>query len=196
MSDVSIQSRKVRDAIKHDIPGKIDAIVERLSQQHINFPGWFGRDLTVIPIPNSSPFPHGPFISPENTLWVSKQICLALVKHGLAAAMVPCLKRIHSVKKSAYSSPGDRPSVVAHYESIECNPALISTPRALVVDDVITKGRTMLASASRIAEVFPNLKIQGFAILRTMGLVADIERIIDCCTGTLEFSNWEVYRNP
>lgn len=194
-TELSTKSRKVRDAIKYDIPGKIDSIVNRLSQQLLNFPRWFGSDVIVVPVPRSSPFPQGPF-KPENTLWVSKQICLALVRNGLASDVVPCLERIYATKKSAYSAPGERPTVFEHYDSIVCTPPLFQASKILVVDDILTKGRTMLASASRVVEACPNSSVRGFALLRTMGLIPEIERIIDCCVGTLEFSNEDTHRNP
>jgi Na+/citrate or Na+/malate symporter len=45
--------------------------------------------------------------------------------------------------------------------------------RILLVDDVITKGRTLIAAATRVHEAFPQAPICAFALLRTMGLVAE-----------------------
>jgi len=67
--------------------------------------------------------------------------------------------------------------------------------KVLLVDDIVTKGCTLLACSSRVQEAFPDAEIPAFAMLRTMGLVRtmglgpDIERIVDPCVGliTAEF---------
>lgn len=195
-NEVSVKSRKVRDAIKHDAPGRIDEIVKRLSTETSKFPGWFGPKVSVIPMPRSSPFPKGPFITPATTLWVGKRICEALQIHGLAGEITPCLERTRAIKKSAYSAPGDRPSASEHYETLACHPLLNLADHILIVDDVITKGSTMLAAVSRVSEAFPNAKVRGFTLLRTMGLVPEVDKILDCCVGAITYQNGKVDREP
>lgn len=196
-SPISAKSQRVMEAIKSHAPGRIDLFIEKLAENAQQFPGWFGRDVTVVPVPKSFPFPHQRFVTPENSLWVSKEICLAMIKHGLASEMIPCLRRVTPVKKSAFSKPGERPSIVNHLESMECDLALSKKKNILVVDDVITKGRTMFAAASLIKAMFPSLNIRGFALLRTMGLVQEVDHIMECCAGgILEYKNDDVSREP
>jgi adenine/guanine phosphoribosyltransferase-like PRPP-binding protein len=73
---------------------------------------------------------------------------------------------------------------------------LVPPERITVVDDVVTKGATLLAAASRLAEAFPNAEVLAFAILRTMGRVGNIEKIVDPCRGELIWRGSDVDRQP
>jgi len=63
-----------------------------------------------------------------------------------------------------------------HYDSLRVHKRTDVTGRILIVDDVVTKGSTALAAASRLAEVYPNADIRLFAAIRTKGMVSDIDR--------------------
>ena len=65
-----------------------------------------------------------------------------------------------------------------------------------LVDDVITKGATMLAAASRLAEIYPRATIVGFALVRTLGFVDDIDRIVEPAVGTITFRGDAAVREP
>jgi phosphoribosylpyrophosphate synthetase len=65
-----------------------------------------------------------------------------------------------------------------------------------LVDDVITKGATLLAAASRLQEAYPAAKIVAFALIRTLGFVEDIERIIEPALGTITLRGDEALREP
>lgn len=68
--------------------------------------------------------------------------------------------------------------------------------RVLVVDDVITKGSTALAAASRLGDLYPKADVKIFALVRTKGLVVDIERILDPAIGTVRLVGDEGDRQP
>jgi adenine/guanine phosphoribosyltransferase-like PRPP-binding protein len=57
--------------------------------------------------------------------------------------------------------------------------------RITIVDDVVTKGATLLAAASLLADVFPDAEILAFALVRTTGLIPNVERIVDPVVGTI-----------
>lgn len=40
--------------------------------------------------------------------------------------------------------------------------------RLVLVDDVVTRGATLLACASRLMEAYPSIPVTGFAVARTM----------------------------
>jgi len=72
-----------------------------------------------------------------------------------------------------------------------------SPARLLLVDDFVTKGATLLAAASLLKEAFPGAEVQGFALVRTMGLVSDVESIVAPCLGTIRLlRGGDVYREP
>ena len=65
-----------------------------------------------------------------------------------------------------------------------------------LVDDVITKGATMLAAATRLQESYPSARIIAFALVRTTGFVEDIERITDPVVGSITLRGGDVHREP
>ena len=65
-----------------------------------------------------------------------------------------------------------------------------------LVDDVVTRGSTLLAAASLVKSVYPDSKIRTFAFSRTLGFVDDIERIIDPCEGIIRWDGYNVTREP
>lgn len=59
--------------------------------------------------------------------------------------------------------------------------------RITLVDDVLTKGRTAIAAASRLEEAFPQAEIRLLAVIRTQGLVPEIVAIKDPSTGMIRY---------
>ena len=51
-------------------------------------------------------------------------------------------------------------------------------PRILVVDDFVTKGATLYAAAALVAQALPSSDVHAFALVRTMGLVPEIEDLV------------------
>ena len=190
-SEVSCQSRAVRDSIKQDWPPGIAQAVERLSQEFAATPlgELLGADVTLVPAPKSSPLVAG-------ALWPPRRIADELVRRGLAKGVIPCVRRITPVKKSAYAAPGERPTPQMHFESMGVENALARPSRIAVVDDVVTKGATLLAVASHVKSLFPEAEVRVFAMLRTMGLQPDVERILDPCVGIIRCVGAEVWRVP
>jgi adenine/guanine phosphoribosyltransferase-like PRPP-binding protein len=63
-----------------------------------------------------------------------------------------------------------------------------------LVDDVITKGATLLAAASRLHETYPRAKVTGFALVRTLGFVDDVEQIVEPVIGMVTLRGDEAFR--
>jgi orotate phosphoribosyltransferase len=89
-----------------------------------------------------------------------------------------------------------RPSVDLHFESLRMSTAAIQPAGIVLVDDVITLGRTMLAAAARAREAFPQVRIRGFALLRTIGLDSGIERVLEPCRGEIRWTGADAQRIP
>jgi hypothetical protein len=66
----------------------------------------------------------------------------------------------------------------------------------VLIDDVITKGRTILAVAARLYEAFPNADIRAFALVRTMGLLANVARCLEPCQGVVRWARGDAWREP
>lgn len=186
-----MQSRKyVRDGIKYDTPGVIRKAVVRLQEVTTGqFPGYFADDVTFVPVPRSAPLT-------QNSLWVPMRICEELRAAGLGGSICPGLVRIKPVAKSAFAGKGNRPEVTDHIDSIEWRGDFPPTGILLLVDDVVTKGSVMAGCAAVLRSTFPGAEVAGFAMVRTMGLVSDVAKLVDPCTGRITYSNGNVYRRP
>ncbi len=136
-----------------------------------------GAGRWLVPVPSSAPSPpHSPY-----SLWVPLRICEELVEQGLGAGLLPCLKRERYIGKNSYAATRRTPA--EHYDSMTVSAPVIRPAQITLVDDVITQGATALAAASRLAEVFPESEIGVFALVRTRGLVEDIDSIVDPVSG-------------
>jgi predicted amidophosphoribosyltransferase len=150
---------------------------------------FFAASPLLVPVPRSS-------LPVEGGIWPAYNIAAALVQHGVGATVLPCLQRTRPVPKSAFATSGSRPKPIDHYESIIATTMVTDRDVLCLVDDVITKGATMLAAASRLAEIYPRATIVGFALVRTLGFVDDIDRIDEPAVGTITFRGDAAVREP
>lgn len=191
LSDVAARSRQLRDAIKRADAALVPQLAARIRQlfDEGTFPGFFGPGVTLVPVPGRAPLVPG-------ALWVPDKIARALQAVGLAAEVWPTLKRRYAVPKSAWAAPGQRPEVQQHFDSFEVTDRVPPTEAIVLVDDFVTKGRTLIAAASRLAADLEGIEVRAFAVVRTMGLVLDIPRIREPVVGELVFENGDVSRTP
>jgi hypothetical protein len=150
--------------------------------------GFFLSGDVLVPVPRSAPKVAG--------TWAAAELAQALVQQGVGSATWFGLHRIRAVRKSATAAKGCRPSVARHYDSFRLEPPALR-PRSLVlIDDVITKGRTLFAAAARLREAFPDARIRAFALLRTAGLFTDIESLLEPCRGEIRWIRGDARRIP
>ena len=150
--------------------------------------GFFDSNDVLIPVPGSSLRRHG--------TWAAADLAQALVREGLGTVTWHGLRRVLPVQKSATAAPGGRPTVSRHYESLLMDPPPVKLTRVVLIDDVITKGRTLLAAAARVRDTFPDIQVRAFALLRTMGLVAGVKCLLDPCTGEIRWRAGDAHRIP
>jgi hypothetical protein len=138
----------------------------------------------LVPVPRCS-------LQRTGSLWPAKNMVAAMLAVGIGSRMCTCLKRAKAVPKSAWAKPGERPTPKTHYESFEVEEAdLTETGRIVLVDDLITKGATIIAGASKIKDAFPNSEIAGFAMMRTVGYRTDFRALADPTIGTITVNKW------
>lgn len=150
-------------------------------------------DVTFVPCPGSAPFPP----RQQPVLWVPRRICEALRDAGFGAAILPCLERVEAVQKSAFAGRGGRPSPQQHFDSMTVMRPIDRPERITLVDDVVTKGAPLPSAASLVKNAFPKAEVRAFALVRTMGLVPDVDRIVDPVVGRITRNPWgEADREP
>jgi len=168
--------------------------VHDLAIRHPTLSGLFTGPAVLVPVPSSVPSAH--------KTWAAERLAFALHEVGLADAVWAGIERRFPVRKSATALTADRPTVSQHYDSFAVSTCAITTRfpfepvKFVLVDDVITKGRTILAAAARLHEAFPNADIRAFALIRTMGFVAKIDDPLDPCQGQVRWSAQDARREP
>lgn len=156
--------------------------------RHETLDGLFDRETCFVPVPGSA--------SRADSVWAAERLATALHGVGLGKGVWLGLQRRHAVRKSATALSGQRPTVRQHCDSLAVMHSCEAPTRVLLIDDVITRGRTILAAAIRLHEVLPNADIRAFALVRTMGLLADVTHFLEPCQGVVRWAGGDARREP
>jgi hypothetical protein len=163
--------------------------VHQLVIHERRFPEFFDEHTLLVPIPEYRPSGH-------TTFWAARRLALALQETGLAEEVWTGLRRVSSVEKSSSAWMWERPTVQQHYQSFAVIPSSKPAKKIVLVDDVVTKGRTLAAAAMRVQDAFPDAEVRAFALVRTMGFVLDVPRLFDPCQGEIRWNGEDAYRTP
>jgi hypothetical protein len=188
---VSVRSRQLRTLLKAGDGNSMFRWALRVRQQVTDrspLAGYLRPDQWLVPVPGSARTAGGCSVS-----W---HIANALIDEGLGRFAWQGLRRVRAVRKSATAAPGSRPTVENHYDSFAVESAAARPSQVVLIDDVVTKGRTLLAAAARLREAFPDADIRAFALLRTMGLARRIDHLLDPCIGEIRWRGGDAVRNP
>jgi predicted amidophosphoribosyltransferase len=163
-------------------------VVRELTTRHEALAELFGAGAVLVPVPGSDPS--------ATRVWAAERLAVAL--HGvlLGKSVWPGVQRRFPVRKSATALNADRPTTQQHYESLSVSPLSGAPQRIVLIDDVITKGRTILAAAARLHEAFPSAYISAFALLRTMGFLSEVSRLLEPCKGFVRWAGGDARREP
>jgi hypothetical protein len=148
----------------------------------------FARDAWLVPVPGYAPS--------RTRQSAACQLAMALNELGLAHDVWPGIARSVAVTRSATALLGERPTVRQHYESFTIAAAPRPPPRFILVDDVITKGRTLLAAAARLRDAFPDADVRAFAMVRSMGFLTRLGRLLAPCEGVVYWTGRDARREP
>lgn len=198
-SDAQCRSRTITMALKNDQYVTVgsnqilmsDYIAENLATEMVKLPfvNFFKANPILVPVPNSS-------FNRSGTLWVPQRLANALFKKGLGTKVVECLKRVKSLPKSATSLAANRPKAAAHYDSLAVDKILFEPTEILLIDDVVTRGATLLGAANKLLEAFPDATIRAFAAIRTISSPESFTNIYDPRTGKITLRGDGTFRIP
>lgn len=197
-SEPSRRSQTITLRVKNDGPGPepgesmIMAAARRLRDLIDGTPlaHLLDTSVTLVPAPRSAPLPS------KQSLWPALRVCEALRAHGFGKEVLPCLKRVTAVRRSSLSRPGERPRPHEHAESMQVDAVIAPPDKITLVDDVVTKGATLLAGASLLKDTFYTADVRAFALIRTLGLVPEIDAVIQPVIGTISSFYGEAERSP
>jgi phosphoribosylpyrophosphate synthetase len=191
-------SKNVMIALKKDgFVGKPPTLMSQWVAQTIQrnrialpFSSFFDHDPILVPTPKSS-------LMQPDTLWVPERIANALVDVRLGRGVVSCLVRDKPVPKAALSVPSMRPTATEHYESMRVQTRLSNPSEILLVDDIVTRGATLLGAANWLTDAFPQTRIHAFVAMRTISNPNEFDNVYDPCVGTIELrESGDTMRRP
>lgn len=189
-SEMSKSSRNYRNAAKYDTPGFLlaaAAAIKRNTPECLN--SFFTSDVTFVPVPRSAPIQ-------ADSLWPSRRICEDLIAAGLGGHICPGLVRVRAIQKSAFAGAGERPDPSGHFSTIAWPSEYLPTQNVVLVDDFVTKGSSIAGCYGVVKEAFPDANVRAFALIRTMGLIPDVDKIVDPCAGVISYNNGHFFRRP
>jgi hypothetical protein len=186
------RSRLLRTLLKAGDEKFILKYALRVRQQFTDgavFADYFDSADVLIPVPGCAPRTPG-------SVWAAEHLAAALVRQGLGRVAWTGLHRVHAVCKSATAAAGRRPTVLSHYESFAMEQPMVAPEKIVLIDDIVTKGRTLLAAATRVHEAFPDARIRAFALVRTLGFIPNIAQLLDPCRGEIRWKAGDAHRSP
>lgn len=189
-------SRRYVAALKNDKQFRGEPAVElgirRLAEENPEaLHDLLGPDVLLVPAPSSAPLPPRHLEIPlqggtNDFLWVPRRICGALVDARLGASFETLLVRTRKVTRSSTARSQDRPTPREHFDSLEVERLALAPPRIVVVDDVVTRGATLFACVSRLAEAYPESRIEAFALVRSVSNPGEFTGILSPVRGTIQ----------
>lgn len=194
----SLLSQRICAAVKQDsfvslggvdvriIPRLVSRLGEKIRGSELE--DLFADKPVLVPAPRSSP------MRPDS-LFPTKVICDELASAGFGSEVRTLLRRTYAVRKAATAPSGERPTARNHYDSLAAERELVASRSILVVDDVITSGSMLIASVSRLREVYPRARIQAFGLIRTMSN-SEIRNIYELCAGMVTLRDGRSTRSP
>jgi hypothetical protein len=152
--------------------------------------GFFSSETVLVPVPTY-------LRCTQRRAWGAACLASCLKEAGIPGTVWRGLHRIDAVPKSSTACGPKRPSVATHYESLGVARAPERVPeRLLLIDDVVSSGRTLLACWMRLRERFPQTPIAAFALIRTLGFVREIPRLVVPCVGRITWTGVDARRYP
>ena len=190
-SPTACRSRELRDAVKQCHSATLATCAAAAATiANLVAPDLFSLDLTLVTVPGHLPTSTlGPLAS-------SEAVTQALHRAGFGTRIWPALYRRTAIAKSAWSRPSSRPDFVAHCLSLRLRDRIPPTSRLLLVDDFVTRGRTLLAAAAILQHAFPRVHIQALALIRTEGVSTDIDAIAAPVNGVIRYVAGDAFRSP
>ena len=190
----SAASRAARQFIRYEIklgrPQKIAGTVNRLIDLLPNSPlqGLFSDSTMLVPVPGHAPRYQG-------ALSVAEEISKELVQRGLGAGILPVIERIKPVARSStLSLSEDRPDPKEHLQSLRVLDIPLHLTSLLLVDDVVTRGSTLIACASFLKSKSSNLQqVSAFSLARLANV--DLENTAEMASPLVESIKFDEAKN-
>jgi len=123
----------------------------------------FFDEALLVPAPRSAPLVRG-------AVWPAARIAEAMIPQGFGHTVVRLLERVAAVTTSHTAAGRERPWPDTHRKTLAVGRDLPVdfAGRLIVVDDVITRGSTLLGCAQVLKAAYPDAEVGSFAAFRTL----------------------------
>ena len=156
----------------------------------LQFGHFFRSNPILVPVPKSS------LMTPE-MLWVPDRLAKALVKNGIGKEVSRMLERVVPIRKAALSDSWDRPTALEHFQTLGVVQTISKPNDILLIDDVVTRGATLLGAANRLTDSYPEATIRAFAAMRTQSTSLSFRTDGGPCVGMITLvANGDTQRRP
>jgi hypothetical protein len=190
-SPIALRSRELLAAVKRSDSSTLAYLAKStVTLAELLTPDLLMGDLALIPLP-----PH----QPQLTLGLptaAQALAHELHRGGVGTVVWPTLYRRTAIAKSAWSRPSSRPDFQQHVQSLRLASLTLPAQRLLLIDDVVTRGRTLLSAAATLHRAFPRAHIQALALIRTEGVSSDIDAIAAPVNGVIRYVVGDAFRSP
>src|SRR5438132_5972585 len=160
------------------------------SLDRLPFSRLFAGKPVLVPTPSSS-------LKKPDSLDVPIRIATALMKKKLGNDVAECLVRVKPLPKSATSAAASRSTVAQHFDSFEVQGTLTKPESILLVDDVVTRGATLLGAANCLVESSPDAKVAAFVALRAVSNPSEFKGVREPVIGSITLqANGGTMRKP
>jgi hypothetical protein len=191
--EISRRSAKAVADIKNCVPDYMERIDLRFEEaiEAGKFRHFLGDDVVLVPAPRSAPF------RTKDAAWPARRICDVLASRRLCAGVENWLERHTVVRKRSLTRRGiERPGPDQHEATLRCVDVLVPPPAHItIVDDVVTRGATLLACARVVAARFPTTEVRALAVVRTMSK-QEIPSMLAPVEGRIWLQNGVPRRDP
>lgn len=178
-SEIALRSKGLCGSVKAARLQILESALPFFEKENANvLKSYLNEDAVLVPIPRSAPLTEG-------ATWPSKTIAEMLAANNLGKEVYPCIERVKAIRKSSSNFGTDtRPTVYEHLDTLRVNKELLQPKKIVLVDDVLTAGRTAFACALKLKEAFPDAEISLFTMIRTQSF-DELEKIINPVEGTI-----------
>ena len=184
--------KSIKEIIMNKSAGSASDVIALKVKDSLNtlpFADYFSPDTVLVPTPSSS-------LSKSYSQWIPRKIAAKMADNGLGKSSELLMRVKYVPRSSGQRKRSKRPTPQQHYESFGIIKPPFDPKEIVLVDDVITRGSTVMGGVRRLAEAFPNARIRVFAAMRSISSVGEFTNVSDPRVGAVDIRNGQPYRYP
>jgi hypothetical protein len=185
----------------------VDFLSNRVEQAFVEYPPlsslFTGERIVLVPVPRASPMK-----SPSSSwpaLWICKKILEHVISNMHVTPRLAVLLKRTSPVPPARTGKSDERRPSKQYETMEVDQSQLERhfhkikagDVVVLVDDIVTSGSTIMASAWHVKSCLPSVEVRAFTLFRTVQ-ISTPDVLFEPVVGTIEYDVYKDWcnRNP